>query len=783
LVITYPTVKEALSRRFLAKLLKESFMKKNLFLSLSALLCLVFIAWPASAAVKVTYGPTPIINGEALDAKDLTIQNDLIAISINAKTPGPWGAPNGGIMDGTVIRNGQIDLDRIAWVDFLPDNWSEFIPKNYKVEVTKDSPEEAEVKIVRDWNGLTIEGFITVKDGEDLVYLKTVFTNTTDKEVKDIFSGYCLWSEGGYFLPLVGIDPNDETVGMVPATGAMADWVVNYDQTWTTALHAPYVDSINYHGMDLHKKLALKPGEKFEFQSWLQILDRGDLAEVIALEMKRKGITPAVISGEVKTIAGAPVNEPTVIFKKDEKFYFWTTGEAGRYQASLPEGNYEVYATGMNFSPGSQAAVKVGPGETTNFNFADVGLPGTLKLTVTDQVSGGPLDAKIVIAEGYIPEVQYLGQKVYFTDLDLEKRGQAEISLAKGEYKLEVENGANFLSQPVQVEVKLDQGEVLEKKAEVLRKFNPSQKNWYTVDLHHHSNILDGNLPPKYVSLWQSARGLDISVVSDHDSAANQAEVGQESVKRGMAFIPSIEISPSWAHFNIFGQPEGVEMTVNVGTATIQEIMADARKIGAKIFALNHPFDTYGYFQSRDTNKIPGGYVEGFDLVEQNAYYIEAHTDQVLKEMYAFWDKGQKIYFSAGTDYHTAIDPYPDTRLAVYQEGSLDTKKILEAILAGQAYVTMGPFIYPETTIFGSEVKVTSEKATIKFMVESIKPIKSVSFIYNGQEIDNQTFSEGLQEGELTYNLKLADPGWYHLILKGDEDKPLLWTNPVWVVK
>jgi hypothetical protein len=686
-------------------------------------------------------------------------------------------------MDGAVVNDGQVGLDRIAWVDFLPDNWSEFIPAHYKVEVIKQSPEEAVVRIERDWNGLTIEGFITLKDGEDVVHLRTVFTNTSDQEVKDIFSGYCLWSEGGYFLPLVGTDPDDDTVGMVPATGAMADWAANYDRDWVTALHAPYLDSINYHGMDLHKKTALKPGESFEFLGWLQILDRGDLAKVAALEMERKAITPATIAGEVKTTAGEIVDEPTVIVKKNGQFYLWTTGAGGKYRLSLPEGEYEVFATGLGFSPGAPVQVKAVAGQTAALNFSDVGLPGTLRLTVADQASGAPLDARIVIVEGYVPEVKFLGQKVHFTSLDMEKRGQAEISLAKGAYKLEVQNGANFLSPPVGIELDLESGAALERRAEVEFKYSPEKSGWYTVDMHHHSDILDGAMSPQIVSLWQSARGLDVSVVSDHDSAANQAAVGEESTRRGMAFIPAIEISPSWAHFNILGQPEGAEMTVDVGSATIQQIMEDARKLGARIFALNHPFDTYGYFQSRDTNKIPGGYVDGFDLVELNSYYIEAHTEQILKEMYTFWGNSERIYFSAGTDYHTITDPYPDIRMAVYQEGDLDTTKIMDSILAGHAYVTLGPLVYPQTTLFGGEAKAGPEPQEIKFRIESIQPLKSASLIYNGQELDKKEWPDGFQEGEVVFSVKLPDPGWYHLILKADEDKALLWTNPVWIVK
>jgi hypothetical protein len=55
--------------------------------------------------------------------------------------------------------------------------------------------------------------------------------------------------------------------------------------------------------------------------------------------------------------------------------------------------------------------------------------------------------------------------------------------------------------------------------------------------------------------------------------------------------------------------------------------------------------------------------------------------------------------------------------------------------------------------------------------------------IYNGEELEKKEWPEGLHEGEVVFAAKLADAGWYHVILKGEEDAPLLWTNPVWVVK
>ena len=68
-------------------------MFKKLFKQSAALmfvLSLLFAA-PASAKVSVTTGPTPIPGGEALDKKDITLANDLYAVSIAVGALPPWG--------------------------------------------------------------------------------------------------------------------------------------------------------------------------------------------------------------------------------------------------------------------------------------------------------------------------------------------------------------------------------------------------------------------------------------------------------------------------------------------------------------------------------------------------------------------------------------------------------------------------------------------------------------------------------------------------------------------
>ncbi len=64
------------------------------------------------------------------------------------------------------------------------------------------------------------------------------------------------------------------------------------------------------------------------------------------------------------------------------------------------------------------------------------------------------------------------------------------------------------------------------------------EPGWYASDLHHHSDILDGVTPPELLVRSQLASGLDIVFVSDHDSIANNKQIGELS--NPVTVLPSL---------------------------------------------------------------------------------------------------------------------------------------------------------------------------------------------------------------------------------------------------
>ena len=66
------------------------------------------------------------------------------------------------------------------------------------------------------------------------------------------------------------------------------------------------------------------------------------------------------------------------------------------------------------------------------------------------------------------------------------------------------------------------------------------------VDLHCHSTVSDGLLPPREVVRLAHARGCRLLALTDHDDLSGLPDAADEAGKLGLAFVPGVEISVSW---------------------------------------------------------------------------------------------------------------------------------------------------------------------------------------------------------------------------------------------
>lgn len=66
------------------------------------------------------------------------------------------------------------------------------------------------------------------------------------------------------------------------------------------------------------------------------------------------------------------------------------------------------------------------------------------------------------------------------------------------------------------------------------------------IDLHCHSHVSDGVLPPAVVVARAASHGVDVFALTDHDDVAGLTEAQAAADSRGLVFIPGVEISVTW---------------------------------------------------------------------------------------------------------------------------------------------------------------------------------------------------------------------------------------------
>jgi hypothetical protein len=726
----------------------------------------------ALAAVQVIVGATPIVNGDAKAAGDITVLNEKLAFALAVQSPAPYGVPRGALIDLAPVTAGKIGRDRVVFADFIPDHWSAWPNTYQRVEIVERGPERAIVRTIRDWGKVTIATVYTLASNSDRIEIRTTMTNGGGV-LPGLLSGLTLWPNSGFLLGVPGL----QGVAESDASAALADRVVAYDEDWVIALHAPYFDHVGNDSMDMYRLHTLGPGESRTFDGWLQVGSSGDLAPVLGAEIERKHLATGSVHGIVVS-HGTGIERPVVVVEKRGKPYAWVLGRAGKYRVTLPQGDYAIYATARNYSQSRKIEVKIGRDSDLTRDFRDLENPGRIQFAVIDSHSGKPLDARIAITKGQKPVVEFLGRKTFFTELD--RKGMLAMPIAPGEYVFSVSSGGGFLGRSRQIKVAVEPNRTQTVNVELTKLFDPTTQGWYSADLHHHADQAEAVTPPADLARAQLAAGLDLLFVSDHDSTVNHLALQEIADRREVPFIPAVELSASWGHFNAYPLMLGQKLAVDTSVATVDEIFREARRQGAIVVQANHPFIPYGYFTSVASGVAPGGFNPTFDLLEINDSAPD-DDEKVLHALWNFWNAGHHYYLTAGTDTHDVWKSESGhVRAFAHVEGALSAGAFAMALKEGHGYVTRGPLIFP-SVMFGEERRVRpGESFTLAFDLKSVEGLKRAELIGAGIDVAGKSFADAPREVHVDFPLTTERPTWFALLVE-DRRGNKAYTDPIWI--
>jgi Carboxypeptidase regulatory-like domain len=728
----------------------------------------------APASVRVLTGPTPIPRGNARAAGDITVVNERLAFALAVESPAPYGVPRGAIVAIAPVRHGQIERNRVVFADFIPNNWSAWPNTYHHVEILEHGPRQVRIRAVRDWGEVTLTTVYTLAAGSDEIAISSTMTNGGTGTLPDLLSGLTLWPNSGFLFAVPGLAGVTEG----SAAGALSRRVVAYDSDWALTLHAPYLDRVGSSSRDLFLRHTLAPGESRTFEGWLQVGGSGDLAPVVAAEIARGRLGAGTVHGSVRSGAGQVIAQPVVVVEKEGKPYAWTIGRNGTYRLALPAGDYRLYATALHYAQSTASSLSLTPGASEVRDFQDLEPPGGIELEVSEAHSGAALDARITIRDGLKPLVQFLGRTTFFTAL--ERQGHLAESIAPGAYRFAVSSGANFLAEDAVSQMRVVPGHLSKARIAIDRLFAPQARGWYAADLHHHADQAEAVTPPRDLARSQLAAGLDVLFVSDHDSTANASALRRIARARGVAFIPGIELSPSWGHFNAYPLDPQAALAVDTSTADVGQIFAEARREGALVVQVNHPFIPYGYFASLESGVAPGGFNDGFDLIEINSAVSDADNTKALERIWSLWNEGKHHYLSAGSDTHDVWNEESGrVRAYVHPGGPPDPQRFVAALKAGHAYVTYGPLIFPGVMFGESVAGAPGNTVTLGFDLASVAGLKQVQLVSGAVVQRTQSFPEAPRETHVEFQVSLQSAPWYALIVE-DQRGRKAYSDPIW---
>ncbi|MEM0002413.1 MAG: CehA/McbA family metallohydrolase [Desulfurococcaceae archaeon] len=735
-----------------------------------------------SAGVKVIVGPTPIMEGEAKGPNDVTLMNEYLAVAFGISTTPPWGIPPGHIIDIAVI--GEKTSDVVAQFSFPLNDWGNWASIK-EFDIVENTPQRAVIQAIGTWKGLQVNYTYILESGKP--YLKVVVnvTNTDTSTYSNLIMGPAITFERGWtFVP--GYGTGRISTSPKINSGIVEDWVAGYHEDYAIGLYAPNYThiSLSTYFVDTFYQVTLNPGESRVFETYIVALSEPDTCRVMEIIYQIKGGELAYVYGTARDIKGNALENAAVIAYRDSKPYCWSiTNKNGEYSMSISApGTYSIRAIAKAYGPSSWFNITLAPGSRVKIDFSDVVPPGTLVVNVFRNDTNKPTDARLLISGGFVPPVQYMAVTTAYTDLF--EVGKAVVNLAPGTYNITVDYGAGFISLPVTKQVSIESEKIVELNITVEVLFKPQEYGWYMVDLHHHSDYMDGKTPPNLLVVSQLASALDFIFVSDHDYIGNCPTIENYAKARNTPFICGVEISPDWAHFNVYPvlYPEKL-----VYRGTLREIITSARNAGAIVVRANHPY-IGGLFIAQESNNIPGGYYEDWDTAEINGPW-SSDDARTLSKMFTLWDTGIRKYLTAGSDVHDVIaQTYTGKpRVVAYLPMGPDPISLAYAEKYGKTFITYGPFIFteplPGSTLFAKDL---NETINIKIKFFSVNGLDKLEVYVKTGWLFKSISLNRTRSGELELQIPVVHAtnntmNGYIVIIAYDSAGNRAINNPIWV--
>jgi hypothetical protein len=403
------------------------------------------------------------------------------------------------------------------------------------------------------------------------------------------------------------------------------------------------------------------------------------------------------------------------------------------FRVPVPAGSYQMVLRAPGGVDSQPAVVEAGRSSSVHFI-----VPRSAELTyrVNDE-TGRALPARFVV-RGVPPTVNpnlgpwHLASGA--ANVACSENGAGSLQLPPGRYSVVVTHGPEYTISEQEVEVGVAQGATL--RATLSHVVDTT--GWVAADFHLHaepSGDSQVSLHDRVVSLL--SEGIDLAVATDHNHITDYGPtVAEMAAGEQISTAPGIEITTrDWGHFNAY--PYSPKNPVPPYAVAAPDKLFEFVRATAPgvVVQVNHPrMGDIGYFNDGKFELDPPhgkpGFSLDFDTLEVwNGFDLAklAVLDSNMEEWMALLARGRRYTAVGNSDSHRIVYEwagYPRTYVKVDDDrpGQVKIEAVAEALRAGRAIVTSGPFIDFHVNGQGPGALVRAADGTVSLDVEVRAP-------------------------------------------------------------
>jgi hypothetical protein len=473
----------------------------------------------------------------------------------------------------------------------------------------------------------------------------------------------------------------------------------------------------------------------------------------------------------------------------------------GSFSLPLPEGQYRLRLV----SPGGedQTSSRVDSGRETVADLVPPE-PGTLRFSVVDE-RDQPLAARWLVRGipptktpffGPAERAEGAGSAGYTLD------GTGRVELPPGRYLVLFTHGIEHAIYERDVTISREQGQNL--RAVLPRRVDTP--GWVACDFHVHaapSHDSSITLEDRVRSLV--AEGIEFAVATDHNHVTDyRATIDRLRLDDRVAAAPGVEVSTTrWGHFNTYPYPAFLP-TPRHADIDPAELFASIRRLApGALVQVNHPnMGAIGYF----TRSGDPAYSPDFDVLEVVNGFELGQADVIdknLADWFALLSAGKRYTAVGNSDSHRLGSEwvgYPRTFVHVEHDDprSLTAEVVVQALRAGRAVVSSGPFIVAKVGGKEPGELATAQDGKVTLQVSVRAPawidVSLAEAWLDGKRVALQRANaEPGAAVRLTWQTELAveRDGWLVVVARGERvldrvlpgvgARPFAFTNPIWI--